>query len=421
MARFIWIEADWLFIHLLAFQPIESFTTQPPCCRSLHSPRAPPCRSFFPLLCSFLSSQTNPPPVLLLPSDTSPEEYSHHLKLAPYGSYTVGFESGAESELSNIFEIEDVPSLVLLKGGKVVTTNATARLTTEPESYPWPTISMVEAFSTDDSPICVLFEESCSQGECEAFTEFAREKMGGDWKFVRVRKDAGLSAQIGEQANEEPIATETSEEDEAVASLRHFLTRTYDAALSSRAKIVAVSGSRRQAWGFGWSGDEEGREEVTVEGAGAWLNGIEKGTVKEVTATTLSDSEESGSEEDDNDSDWEEDDSDAEYSDEEDEEDEEAINAQLEMLMGMAGGDREAQLRGLIAVLGSEAGGAVGMEELLSGMRAARIEEIGDQEEEEQLSQEQIGELQGSSTSASEGEEKGKVDADDVKGKRVNR
>ena len=349
------------------------------------------------------------------------------MKDVPHGTYAIGFDSPVEQELSNNYSIEDIPALVLLKDGKVATTRASERVTKDPENYPGATIPMASAFDEDEVPICVLFEESCSAAETEAFVELAKERICGDWKFVRVAKDAGLSAKIPSDSDDEASPgttepTETSDEDEAIASLRSFLTRQYTRALSHETKMVAVSGSRRQAWGFGWDGAEKGTAEITLESAGAWLDGIDSGDVGGVPARTLSDSEEESGE-DDNDSDWEEEDTD------EEEDDEEAFNATLEMLLGGMEGDRKGQLRQLRQLLamlepGSSmggAGGGLGVEDLLSGMRAANIEEVGSDEEglcmDEvqggQLEREQIAELKGSSASESEGR--------DVKGKRVSR
>lgn len=373
--------------------------------------RAPPCRTFIPILADFYSTLPEPrPPLLLVPSDSEQEVYDRHLDLLPIGSFALAFQTTAEQELSELCQVDDIPALVVIKDSKIATSRGADKVVSDPQGYPWPVISMAEAFEEDDKSMCVLFEEKAGPAEVDAFRQLAMEKMGGTWSFVKVGKTTA--------ANNESTSTEAgvplpepeqpTEEDEAITSLRSFLTRQYCLALAHSSKLIAISGDRRSAWGFGWTGGEQGDAELTVAEASSWLEEIDQGGVTGVPPRSLSDDDSAeDSDEDDDDGYWDEEEDTEEY-DSEDEADLEQLHSQLQMLMAQMGGaaglDREQQLRNLLSMLspGSMGGaGGVDLEELMGGMRAARIEEVCDEDEEVEAESDE--EAEGNWVSESEG------------------
>lgn len=328
----------------------------------------------------------------------------------PTGSYSLGFARPVEAELAETLGIDDIPSLVLLKNGKLHLRDAEGKILSHPQDYPWPTISMVEAFAEEDMAVCILFDERSGPAEIEAFVALATERMGSDWKFVRIAKEPGdLTRETDPSEAAEAPDTDASKEEEfhAVRSVLSFLTRQYSHALANSTKVVAIAGDRRHAWAFGWDGGNPGEAEITKEGLANWLDSIDAGKAVAVPARSLSETSDSY-EEDEDDSDWEEEDTE-EY-DSEAEGDMQELHAQLEMLMaqmGGASGDREQQLRGLLSMLspGSMGGaGGAGIEELLSGMRAANIAEVDEEDiGEEEWADEEEGPGRGGSSESEEG------------------
>ena len=95
----------------------------------------PPCRTFTPKLVEFRDQNSEDFEVVFVSSDGSQEEQFKYMKEAEMKWLTLPNGSKAGSLLSEKFDVQGIPTLVIISGdGKVLTTNGRGEITSNPDS-----------------------------------------------------------------------------------------------------------------------------------------------------------------------------------------------------------------------------------------------------------------------------------------------
>lgn len=132
----------------------------------------PPCRGFTPKFAEtykkLVDEKKEKFDVIFVSSDRSPEDFSSYFKEMPWKALPFE-ERDLKSELSSYFDVEGIPSLVILdENREVVNANAVGKVRADPEGANFPYLPELvneiddEPDGINETPSLILWYEKCS-------------------------------------------------------------------------------------------------------------------------------------------------------------------------------------------------------------------------------------------------------------------
>lgn len=134
----------------------------------------PPCRGFTPELAAWYRAQGAAADVeiVFISSDHDAAAFREYLGEMPWKA--LAYEArAAKEELSQLFGVEGIPTLVFIDGaGAVITKEGRACVGSEPDGFPWPAkprddLSTALRGYLNDEPTLVLFTDTVTDGDAE--------------------------------------------------------------------------------------------------------------------------------------------------------------------------------------------------------------------------------------------------------------
>eukprot|EP01026_Neomeris_dumetosa_P007374 TRINITY_DN1227_c0_g1_i4.p1 TRINITY_DN1227_c0_g1~~TRINITY_DN1227_c0_g1_i4.p1 ORF type:complete len:431 (-),score=78.61 TRINITY_DN1227_c0_g1_i4:452-1744(-) len=167
----------------------------------------PPCRDFTPQLAEFyrlLQQERQDFEVVYVSGDREEEQFKEYLMEMPWLAVPYS-EEKRRQELSQFFEVESIPTLVVIApDGRVLTKEGRSKVSTVPQEFPWKPNpvekldgSIVKLLNT--VPIGLLFEES--QSALDVMQEFGEKMMmqeedERDFLLLTAFEDSPLLQQV---------------------------------------------------------------------------------------------------------------------------------------------------------------------------------------------------------------------------------
>eukprot|EP00970_Alexandrium_tamarense_P019907 scaffold14603_cov214-Alexandrium_tamarense.AAC.1 len=162
--------------------------------------RCPPCKSFTPLLIDFYNANKEDLEIIFLSSDRDEESFNGYFGKMPWLSSIPGYSSqeanGRQKKLASMFQIQGIPSLIILdaKTGNFITDNA--RITVMQASNPTSKKELLQTWLTTEAvPIDDAVMGASNGGGGVGIKVFGEVGTGGRgrgrWEggVVRVREE----------------------------------------------------------------------------------------------------------------------------------------------------------------------------------------------------------------------------------------
>jgi len=158
----------------------------------------PPCRNFTPKFGATYEKVVaagKKLSVVFCSSDRDEESFKEYFAEMPDGWYAIGNDDKRKEQLSTLFEVEGIPSLVVLdaKTGATINGNARGMVSSDPEgtSFPWKPPAVADLSSPDginETPSVCVMAEGCTAERREALmamlTPIATEAIANEEELI---------------------------------------------------------------------------------------------------------------------------------------------------------------------------------------------------------------------------------------------
>jgi len=173
----------------------------------------PPCKGFTPQLGATYEKVVaagKKMSVIFVSSDKSPSEFKDYFGSMPKTWGAIPSGDKRKDALSKLFEVEGIPTLVILdaKTGAVINANGRGAIASDPEgaNFPWTPPAVAELSSTADginetTSVCLMLEGCSAEVKAElgaAFLEIAQSSKdaGEDMIFFYAKESDGPVPQV---------------------------------------------------------------------------------------------------------------------------------------------------------------------------------------------------------------------------------